>query len=181
MLISDDYRILQRAMHARDPGYGHASRIHAHTVAGLLNRYGCTELLDYGAGKCALIEALSESRNVQQSLRYFAYDPAIPGFDEAPEPAEFVACLDVLEHIEPDYLDAVLDDLQRVTKSVGLFTVSVMPALKFLPDGRNAHLIVKPVEWWLPNIMSRWEMHTYQLRPDGFTVLVRPKELAHGH
>jgi len=181
MLISDDYRMLQREMHARDPGYGHASRIHAPTIAALLNRYGCTELLDYGAGKCALIDALSKSRDVQQPFRYFAYEPSDPELAGAPEPAEFVVCLDVLEHIEPDCLDAVLDDLQRVTKSIGLFTVSLWPALKTLPDGRNAHLIVEPPEWWLPKIMSRWEMHTYQFRPDGFTVLVRPKELEHGH
>jgi len=40
-----------------------------------------------------------------------------------PSPASFVACIDVLEHIEPELLDNVLDDLRRVTAQIGVFTV----------------------------------------------------------
>ena len=47
-------------------------------------------------------------------LRIYHYDPAIPEWSAPPAPRRFVACIDVLEHIEPDLLDNVLDDLKRV-------------------------------------------------------------------
>jgi hypothetical protein len=42
-------------------------------------------------------------------------------------------------------------------------SVHMGPALKTLPDGRNAHLIQEPVEWWLPKIMQRFDLHTFQM------------------
>ena len=81
---------------------------------------------------------------VDHPLRIQHYDPAIPDWADAPEPCEMVACIDVLEHIEPELIGNVLDDLQRVTRSIGLFTMATMPAVKVLEDGRNAHLIVEP-------------------------------------
>ena len=61
-------------------------------------------------------------------MRY--YDPAIPIWTDRPEPAEMVVCIDVLEHIEPDFLESVLDDLARVTAKIGVFTVATGPAQK---------------------------------------------------
>jgi hypothetical protein len=90
-----------------------------------------------------------------------------------------VCCIDVLEHIEPALLDNVLDDLKRVTQRIGVFTVCCEEAKKFLSDGRNAHLIVQPAEWWLPRIMERFELHMFQKRPDGFMVLVTNKLMEH--
>ena len=42
----------------------------------------------------------------------------------------------------------MLDELERVTRNRGVFTVHLQPAKKTLPDGRNAHLILQPAEWW---------------------------------
>jgi hypothetical protein len=74
-----------------------------------------------------------------------------------------VACIDVLEHIEPDLLDNVLDHLASLTELVLLATVHTGPASKVLSDGRNAHLIQQPMEWWLPKFMSRWDLQTCQV------------------
>jgi hypothetical protein len=50
------------------------------------------------------------------------------------------------------------------------------PALKTLPDGRNAHLIQEPVEWWLPKIMQRFDLQTFQMSSErGFYVIVYAK------
>ena len=62
----------------------------------------------------------------------------------------------MLEHIEPDYLENVLDDLQRVTFRHTYFSIYTGPAIRVLPDGRNAHLIQQPPKWWLPKIMERF-------------------------
>lgn len=175
-LISDDYREQQAQLHRND-NYGVASKAYAPLVAKAINQYGVTELLDYGAGKGRLAQTLIEQRLVEHKIRFQHYDPAIPAWSDTPEPTEMVACIDVLEHIEPDLLDNVLDDLQRVTKAIGLFTVSTVEAVKKLPDGRNAHLIVEPPEWWLPKFLERFELHVFQRTQDGFFVLVMSKAL----
>jgi len=173
-LISEDYRSQQRKMH-QIQSYGSMGGKYAKQIAEVMNAYGVEELLDYGAGKLSLIKAISDGRLVDHNFRYYPYEPADEEHSEAPEPSDMVVCIDVLEHIEPELLDNVLDDLQRVTQWIGFFTVSIGPANKTLPDGRNAHLIQEPAEWWLPKIMQRFELHNFQKRPDGFSVLVGAK------
>jgi hypothetical protein len=132
-----------------------------------------TEILDYGAGKGRLGQSLCEY--VRSPFTVHHYDPAIPEWSAPPAPCKFVACIDVLEHIEPELLDNVLDDLKRVTLAAGIFTVHVEPAKKLLPDGRNAHLIQQPSEWWLARILSRFDLVTFNRIPQGFMVTVEPK------
>ena len=171
-LISDEYRQLQRALH-ENPSYGVASLHYAPMVAGMLESVDATELLDYGAGKGRLGVALQEQ--VKRPLRIHHYDPAIPEWAAPPRPCGFVACIDVLEHIEPGMLDNVLDDLQRVTQGIGVYTVHTEPAIKQLPDGRNAHLIQQPVEWWLPRFQARFDVVKVNPMQHGFWILVARK------
>jgi hypothetical protein len=174
MLISEDYRDQQKTLHETTV-YGTASAQYAPQVAKLIEQFQVSELLDYGAGsRLTLIKTIGEKRLCQRKFRYIPYEPAVDKFSDTPEPAEMVVCLDVLEHIEPEYLDNVLDDLKRVTARIGFFTVSCEPAVKTLPDGRNAHLIQEPPQWWLPRITDRFDLHTFQKVPGGFCVLVAP-------
>lgn len=170
-LISEKYREQQRKLH-QDPNYGTASVVYAPIVAGAANVYKPARILDYGAGKQRLKKAL-EPR--MPAFEYVPYEPADPTCCEPPEPCEFVACVDVLEHIEPTLLDNVLDDLKRVIEKAGVLTIATVPANKRLPDGRNAHLIVERMEWWLPKIMSRWNVYAFQRMPDGFFVVVEKR------
>ena len=161
MLLSEAYRKTQAAMHERYE-YGTASIAYAPTVAKLMNANRFAELLDYGAGRGNLMKAISAERMVSYPFDYRPYEPANPEWSAEPWPSDFVACIDVLEHVEPDCLDAVLDDLHRVTIGVGFFTVACGPARKVLPDGRNAHLIQQPPDWWLPKLMKRFDMRLFQ-------------------
>lgn len=178
MLITEEYREQQRQMHEKY-NYGTASIGYAPMVANIINKYQVSELLDYGAGRLNLMKAIANNKLVNHQFRYIPYEPSNPEFAEKPENAEMVACIDVLEHIEPDCLDDVLDDLKRVTDVIGFFSIATTPAAKTLPDGRNAHLIVEPMEWWLPKLMSRFDIHTLQRSKEGFFVIVaaRPKIL----
>ena len=171
-LISEEYRRMQQELH-RNPTYGVASVKFAPIVAKLMETLGSTELLDYGAGKGRLGQSLQEI--YENPLTIHHYEPAIPEWSDPPAPCKLVACIDVLEHIEPDLLDNVLDDLQRVTAGVGIFTVHTLPAEKVLSDGRNAHLIQQPAAWWLPKFMERFELNTFNRMPQGFWVVVERK------
>ena len=171
-LITEDYRKLQQELH-RNPEYGVASVQYAPLVAEVMEATGIAEILDYGAGKGRLGRKLDEM--YENPLTIHHYDPAIPEWSAPPEPCPLVACIDVLEHIEPDLLDNVLDDLKRVTSNVGVFTVHTGPAAKVLQDGRNAHLIQKPPSWWLPKFLERFELNTFKRMPAGFYVIVERK------
>jgi hypothetical protein len=145
-VISEDYRAQQSQLHSMPRGYGGVNTVvAAPVVLEVAQQIGAQSVLDYGAGKGHLGEYLFTHGFVGD---YRPYDPAIPIWAEAPQPSELVACCDVLEHIEPECLEAVLQDLRRVTLKKGIFLVNLREAKKTLPDGRNAHLIVKPAEWW---------------------------------
>lgn len=161
---------MQRKLH-ENRGYGQASIVMAPFVAEVIRRDRIEEMLDYGAGKGRLGEELEWL--VAWPMRIHRYDPAVPEWSAAPEPAAFVACIDVLEHIEPHLLPNVLDDLRRVTASKGLFTVATGPAMKMLPDGRNAHLIQQPANWWLPHFLTRFELLQFARAPYGFRIEVQ--------
>ena len=168
-LISEEYREQQAYLHDNYE-YGTASIGLAPLVSGLIDKLEVDELLDYGSGRGNLSKHLSCNRR----LRIQQYEPSNPKLSDPPEPSEFVACLDVLEHIEPELLDNVLDDLLRVTRKYGFFTIHIFPAAKHLPDGRNAHLIQKPASWWLPHIEKRFNVLQFTHTPNGFNVLCEP-------
>jgi hypothetical protein len=128
------------------------------------------DVLDYGCGRGTLAQALDFPIRM--------YDPCIAGLDAPPQPADVVACTDVLEHIEPDCLDDVLDDLKRVVRAYGLFVIANRPASKILPDGRNAHLIQEPWPWWEPRITSRFHVCEFMPMQGEFAVVVASQQLA---
>ncbi len=172
-MISEEYRAQQKKLH-EDPFYGVASQVYAPFVAKVINTFGVREVLDYGAGKQRLYEVLRGFGGIRHRWDYIPYEPSDDSCCKPPKPAEMVTCIDVLEHIEPDHLDAVLDDLQRVTKRLLYATVHCKPAIKVLPDGRNAHLTQQPLRWWLPKLMQRFDLQTVTATHDGFECILNP-------
>ncbi len=114
-----------------------------------------SSVLDYGAGKGTVAAYL---RNHAVDIPIAEYDPAIEAISKAPDPADLVICTDVLEHIEPKHLNAVLRDLARVTQQRLFFNISLRPSTKTLPDGRNAHLIVKSADWWREKLAKHFRI-----------------------
>ena len=148
-LISEDYRSLNRRLHEDRADYGTTARHYAEQVKHLAEAMGAVSILDYGCGKGCLKAALPDEP-------IHEYDPAIPGKDHEPSPAHLLVSIDVLEHVEPACLDQVLDHMQRLAYRGVFLTVATRPAKKTLADGRNAHLIVESIDWWLPKLTARW-------------------------
>lgn len=147
-VITKDYLEQQQLMH-NNINYGAGGYKWSSIVLQLINEYGTNDVLDYGCGKGTLKKTLCipEIRE---------YDPAIKGKDLTPLPANIVVCTDVLEHIEPELIDNVLGDLARCTKKIGFFLISTRPAVKYLPDGRNAHIIQQTKSWWHKKISNHF-------------------------
>lgn len=154
MLISPEYLKLQKELHSRG-SYGISAGKWADAVDDLARRLPAASVLDYGCGRGFLWRELS-ARDLPYS--FHEYDPAIAGYEAPPESADLVYCGDVLEHIEPDYLDAVLDHIAKVARKAVFLVIATCPAVKTLADGRNAHLIVDPAWVWMTRLDKRWNV-----------------------
>jgi 6-hydroxymethylpterin diphosphokinase MptE-like/Methyltransferase domain len=139
-LISAGYCGQNRMLHQQNPMYGIGGARHKDTVLKLCNSMKTTSVLDYGCGKGQLARELP--------FPIWEYDPAIPGKETSPRPADLIVSTDVLEHIEPEKLHLVLQDMRRCMLRAGYFVIHTGPSSKTLPDGRNTHLIQRGRIWW---------------------------------
>ena len=171
MLLTDEYRSQLQKKHQSNEEWGTTSHRYGDFIGDIINKYTVHEVLDYGCGK----GTLKKSIHTQNELKYREYDPGIKGKDKIPKPAQMVVCTDVLEHVEPKCVNDVLDDLKRVTKQVGFFDICTVAAIHTLPDGRNAHLVVAGMAWWLPKVMERFNIKMMQDNGTGFWMIVEPQ------
>ena len=164
----------QEELH-KDPTYGVASLSFAPLVAEVIKQSNAKSVSDYGAGKRNLRKGLYEAGIL--NIDYYAYDPVFPEYGP-PQAADLVCCIDVLEHIEVEFLDNILADLKKIVINKGFFSIHLGPAGKSLPDGRNAHLIQQPVSWWLPKICDYFEvlqLAKHQMMGHGVWIIVAPR------
>ena len=170
--ISHEYLKVQQDLHL-NPNYGIASLSFAPIVAQVIRNFNVRSVSDYGAGKKNLLEGLNKAGVTLENYR--PYDPVFPEYGP-PKESDLVCCIDVLEHIEPHCLDAVLKELSSITVGLGFFSVHMGPAGKVLSDGRNAHLIQQPSSWWLPKICQYFnvlQLVSHNMMGNGFWVIVQ--------
>jgi hypothetical protein len=151
MTISENYRNLNSQLHATHKSFGTSGKKWATAIQFLHTEFKINSILDYGCGKQTLAAALPK-------LNIAGYDPAIPELSEKPNSADLVVCGDVLEHIEPEFLDNVIEDLYRLSKKITFIVLSTREAKKTLQDGRNAHLIVQSADWWIKKFEDKFEV-----------------------
>lgn len=149
-LISSDYRELNRELHENGSGYGMGGWRWIAPAVHFAQTCGARTVLDYGAGKGTFAKWFPQ----RLGMEVYSYDPVT--YPSPPPACDFVFCGDVLEHIEPDHLDAVLDDLRAKTRKAALLVISTRPAKKTLSDGRNAHLIIQDASWWAERLQARY-------------------------
>jgi hypothetical protein len=113
----------------------------------LAQQLGAGEVIDYG---CGANQGLSPFAKV----RVIDYDPGLPEFSGAPQPADLVVSIHVLEHVEPDCVDNVINHMTRLARKGVLIVVSCEPSTKMLPDGSPWHCFVRSADWWRGRLAS---------------------------
>ena len=113
-------------------------------------------ILDFGCGKGAMVNMFEQDYGVPLVV---GYDPGVrkymtPDFSRQ---YEMVCCNDVLEHVEPAYLDQVMEHINKLAEKYIWLRIDTVPAKKILPDGRNAHLILQQPEWWKSKISEHFK------------------------
>jgi len=141
-LISPEYLSLQQQMHQRGD-YGKSGDKRIADVLEILESNGSIQtILDYGCGQGKLSRGLKD-------YAVDEYDPAIPGKNKIPErPYDLVVCTDVMEHIEEQLVQNVLRHIRTLASQRAYFVIALGPAVKELPDGRNAHILQATPSWW---------------------------------
>jgi len=155
---SPEYKELQKKLHATGT-YGGTAPTSAGIINAIIEKLSIKHILDYGCGSKLPLRGVLKPNG---DLRYQAYDPMVDEYSDDPVPAEMVVVSDVLEHIEPEFIEEVLDHLEELTEVVIFATIHSGPAIKVLEDGRNAHILQRPLEWWVPKFFERFKVQTVQ-------------------
>lgn len=153
MSISEEYIKQYKIMHKSNEGmFPGQQTLHVKDyINRMKNLYDCNSILDYGCGKG------------YQYTRYFVhnewncpvtlFDIGVDDISIKPNyKVDFVVSTDVLEHCEEAAITEILKELNDYAEKCVLVSISTREAKKTLPDGRNAHLTVKPGDWWLEKI-----------------------------
>lgn len=166
MLITEDYREQNRLLHASDKTYGVGARKKVELVKALAARYNTQDILDYGCGKQDL-----------QSVIGFPiqnYDPCVAGVDMDPKPAKILVSLDVLEHIEEPLLDNVLQHMKGLMLEAGLLIIAPRLSSAKLPNGKNAHAIVKEKPWWVEKVGKYFTIESVSPKENDVIIYIKP-------
>lgn len=109
-------------------------------------------VVDYGCGQSQLLELLG----LDSPVKLTRYDPAIPEFSTKPDEVfDLLINVDVLEHIEEEDVDTVLAEMRWMCRDA-IIIVDTKAAEKILPDGRNAHVTIRPHDWWREKISAHF-------------------------
>lgn len=132
-----------------------------------INLYGC------GPGRAGVKLALDGHPVTMLDIAANCLDPSVMSFCElSPErcrfvcgnlidaetlmpPADWGLCSDVLEHLPPEWVLPVLEQMRRLTPCI-FMSISHVPDVcgRWIND--TLHLTVAPLEWWMPHVRALW-------------------------
>lgn len=140
-MLSEKYKSQLSTLHKK--AFGSNKELHPEAKK-LLDSNKVQSLLDFGCGKGLISKTIKEQ---YPAINLYSYDP-ITSPIKLPNKVDMIFSSDVIEHIEPEYLDETLDKLFSIATKVQYHLIACSPAKKNLSDGRNAHLIIEKPEWW---------------------------------
>ena len=165
LLISDNHRALYEQYFAELSFDSKPSRWQAF-MEELVASTGSKSVLDYGCGIMASLSQFSE-------LPITNYDPGVLAYSAMPQPADLVVCLDVIEHVEPECVDAVLEHIISLSRKALLLTISTQESTKLLPDGSPWHCFVRDRGYWRNRLKGFTELPPMDGREEYVTILYK--------
>lgn len=92
------------------------------------------------------------------------------------EPADFVFCCDVLEHIPTEQVPNTLNVLRYLTNRQAYLRIALFDDTHYANvTGRQLHLTVKTPRWWEEQLHKYFNVEHQQELVNSMTVLVTPK------
>jgi len=88
---------------------------------------------------------------------------------------DYVFCADVLEHIPPERVDAVLMNIDRLTYRAAYLNIHCSPDGCGALIGETLHLTVERPEWWLAKLEALFTVKRRPAPASELTAIVTPK------
>lgn len=156
-LLTPEYKQQLQLKHATSP-WGGGGWTWIPDVARLIvkHKLRSPSVLEYGSGRRTFARTMEWA---MPHVRVYEYDPGVPELDRLPDSDlqfDLVLCTDVMEHVEEQFVVPTLNRLFHYTRHAAIFNIACNPAKSLLPDGRNAHITVKPSAWWRERIERLW-------------------------
>ena len=155
-----DSKTLYKELHKRDSRFGSrgdaggVTKNIKHAIESL-KKANVKSILDYGTGKGALVHSLRNS--LPAGYIVDGYDPSVKEWEKKPEQKyDIITCVDVLEHLEVANIDEILVSIKNVTQHFCFLLIDLQPAVQKLSNGRNAHTLLAPHDWWSSKIASHF-------------------------
>ncbi len=151
-----------KEMHKDENLYaGSALTLHKESIQQYLSMKKCETILDYGCGKGVQYFKEKIHENYFYGIMPSLYDPAVKEFSKLPSGKfDAVICTDVFEHIEEDQLDKVIKEIYSKADKFVYLGICNSLADSFLPDGRNSHVTLQSIDWWIDKILPYANTHT---------------------
>lgn len=143
-MISDDYIKILKELNGVG-NFGKRTKMPKY-LAEFISAIKPLSILDFGCGSGNLVATMTE---LYPNMSIQGYDPGNNLFNQNIDlvKVDLLVSTDVLEHIEPEFIDDTLKFLS--TKSRYFYhLIALAPSSTVLPDGRNAHLILESPAWW---------------------------------
>ena len=135
--------------------------IHKESIRQYLSVKDCKSILDYGCGKATQYTVENIHNDYFYGIMPSLYDPAVKQFSKLPDGKfDAVISTDVLEHIEEESLEEVIKEIYSKADKFVYLGICNRPAETILPDGRNAHVTLKSLDWWIDKILPHATVHT---------------------
>jgi len=151
-----------KQMHKDENLYaGSALTIHKENIRQYLSLSKCESILDYGCGK-----GIQYHKENIHETHFFGiipslYDPAVEEYSTLPSKNfDAVICTDVLEHVEEEDVDSVIKEIYSKADKFVYLGICNKLADSFLPDGRNVHVTLKSIDWWIEKTLPHAKLLT---------------------
>lgn len=128
-------------------------------ISSLITVTGAQTVLDYGSGKGQQYEkpvqnggdilapSIQDLWDVEDVV---CFDPGVSELNVLPTKTfDAVIATDVLEHVPESDVFWVVDELFSLAGKFVFASIPCYRAAATLPDGRNAHITIRPPLWWL--------------------------------
>ncbi len=163
-MITDQYKKHLQELHSRNK-FSEKNLWYDEIKNFISNEPLPASLLDFGCSHGSLIRKIKQDFPEIEIVD--GYDPGVFEFEKKPNRKyEMLTSTDVIEHIEPNFLDETLVYIDSLYEKTAWIIIACYPAKKFLPDGRNAHLIIESPEWWirkLTKIIPTSQISSYEI------------------
>jgi hypothetical protein len=156
-LLTPEYKSQLVQKHQTSP-WGGAGWSWIPEIAKLIVRHKLKSptVLEYGSGRRTFAKTMAWA---MPHVRIHEYDPGVPEIDVLPLSGsvfDLVLNTDVMEHVEEQFVEQTFDRLYGYCGYAAVFNIACTPSKSTLPNGKNAHVTVRPPAWWRERVERRW-------------------------